>query len=282
MVDLILISLITILLGFILILLIYFFQSGGINAIKSSNKSPYFKPSFLILGANNSGKTLYFYNLQQNDININQTISSIDPNFKEFILPFSNPAIGKKFQFVDYPGHLKYQNLFKNLLINDITLNNIKGIIYMIDSSNSNWSDPINVENIVKYLYNLLSITERKPNGVDFLFAINKSDLFDSLPPHKIKKILEKELGKLIKNEITNVNKNSDLDKKSDFINNDDEDVNNNDTLREFWLGIIGSSDAEFTFDKLEGNMDFISGSVLKNKISQWENWLDERVVNSS
>ena len=37
----------------------------------------------------------------------------------------------------------------------------------MIDSSSVNIND-INLESIVKFLYNLFSITERIPNGVDF------------------------------------------------------------------------------------------------------------------
>ena len=38
----------------------------------------------------------------------------------------------------------------------------------MIDSSSVNINDDTNLESIVKFLYNLFSITERIPNGVDF------------------------------------------------------------------------------------------------------------------
>ena len=78
--------------------------------------------------------------------------------------------------------------MFERLIIDEITLKNLKGVVYMIDSSSVNINDDTNLESIVKFLYNLFSITERIPNGVDFLIAINKTDLFDSVPVHKNKR----------------------------------------------------------------------------------------------
>ncbi|KAG7660996.1 uncharacterized protein J8A68_005516 [[Candida] subhashii] len=285
--DYIQIALISILLGFGIILVIFFFQSGGIKTIKPSSRSPYYKPTFLILGSNNSGKTsFYFKLLSHNDGNTTKenisTVSSIEPNISEVSLPIANPQIGKKFQLIDYPGHLKYQQLFEKLLLEDITIQNIKGIVYMIDSSSVNFNDQDSVELIVKFLYHLIAITEKKHNGIDFLFAINKIDLFDSLPIHKIKSILETEIDKLIHHEISNVDKTSGIDKAGGIEDdeNDDHERDVDGNLREFWLSVIGSPSGKFTFDKLEGNMDFFGGSVLKGKIEPWENWLDEKVVN--
>ena len=330
--DKVLIILLSILIGFIILLVQFFLQSGGLKTIKISNKSPYYKPSFIICGANNSGKTALFYRLINNsnttqddddekksEKKITTTVSSIEPNFGEIKLPIATPSIGKSFQLVDYPGHLKYWNLFTKLIKNDITLSNIKGIIVVIDSSSTNWAAKSNsssgsksstastasvsgeVEKITKFLYNLLAITERKHNGIDFLFAINKGDLFDSLPIHKIQSILELEIDKLIHNEINNVDKTSGIDLVDEVDESAESSGNRNDgggsgggggsgsggdagyreNLREFWLSIIGSEQGHFTFDKLEGNMDFMSGSVLKNKIDKWECWFDEKVVNT-
>lgn len=311
--DKVLIILLSILIGFIIILIQFFLQSGGLKTIKLTNKSsPYYKPSFIICGANNSGKTALFYRLvsrtsaeekeeeeeeEKRNEKITTTVSSIEPNFGEVKLPITTPSIGKSYQLVDYPGHLKYWNLFTKLIKNDITLSNIKGIVVVIDSSSANWTKngsstgngagtSVEVEKITKFLYNLLAITERKQNGIDFLFAVNKSDLFDSLPIHKIRSILELEIDKLIHNEIDNVDKTSGIDVTEELEDNNKE-VNDSagagyrENLREFWLSIIGSSDGQFTFDKLEGNMDFMSGSVLKNKIDKWECWFDEKVVNT-
>ncbi|KAI5967406.1 hypothetical protein CANMA_003049 [Candida margitis] len=312
--DKVLIILLSILIGFLILLVQFFLQSGGLKTIKISNKSPYFKPSFIICGANNSGKTALFYRLsthtledekkKEKDGRITTTVSSIEPNFGEIKLPITTPSIGKNYQLVDYPGHLKYWNLFTKLIKNDITLSNIKGVVVVIDSSSATWTKVGNnnnaagagagtneVEKITKFLYNLLAITERKHNGIDFLFAVNKSDLFDSLPIHKIRTILESEIDKLIHNEINNVDKTSGIDVIEDIDGNGDNengegggsgtDGGYRENLREFWLSIIGSNEGQFTFDKLEGNMDFMSGSVLKNKIDKWECWFDEKVVNT-
>ncbi|EGW33897.1 uncharacterized protein SPAPADRAFT_48995 [Spathaspora passalidarum NRRL Y-27907] len=282
--DYVLIALITSLLGFVIILAIFFFQSGGIKNIKTSSRSPYYKPSFLILGANNSGKTSFYYKLLEMDQTgentniVTPTVSSLEPNITEVGLPLATQAFSKKYQIVDYPGHLKYNQLFEKLMINDITLQNIKGIVYMIDSSSVNFNDPDQVEHIVKFLYNLLPITERKRTGVDFLFAVNKTDLFDSVPIHKIQSILTTEIDKLIHNEISNIDKTSGIDKVSE--EDDEDDAHNQQSLREFWLSVIGSPNEKFSFDKLEGNMDFFGGSVLKGKVEKWENWIDEKVVN--
>ena len=303
--DAVLISLLTILLGFVLILIIFFIQTGGLKSLVStttSKKSSLYHPTFLILGANNSGKTSFFYKLLQlsnddeiddkaNTTTVAATVSSLEPNVTKINLPISNPSIGKPFQLIDYPGHLKLQKVFERLIIDEITLKNLKGVVYMIDSSSVNINDDTNLESIVKFLYNLFSITERIPNGVDFLIAINKTDLFDSVPVHKIKTKLELEINKLIRHEIENVEKTSGIDDNDNdngnqnsnggggnSSNGDNSDGINGESLRAFWMSVVGYGN--FTFDKLEGNVDFVGGSVLKNKISQWENWFDEKVVN--
>ncbi|KAI5962697.1 uncharacterized protein KGF55_003773 [Candida pseudojiufengensis] len=284
--DKILLILSSILIGLTLILIQYLIQTNNLtNPIKFLNPSSLVpnkssknlnKPTFLICGINNSGKTSLFYKLTTGEFKL--TISSIEKNIGEINLPFAKPSISKKFQIIDYPGHLKYWNLFKNLVVSDIKLNNIKGIIIVIDSSSKKWSNgSIEMENLIKFLYNLISITERKQNGIDYLFAVNKNDLFDSLPVLKIKSILESEINKLINNEINNINKTSGIDKETTEKN--EEELENNENLREFWLSIIGTSQ-NFKFEKLEGNMDFIGGSILKNKIEKWEDWLDEKVMN--
>lgn len=316
--DKVLLVFLSILLGFTILVVQFFLQSGGLKTIKIANKSPYYRPTFLICGPNNAGKTALFYKLLDDGSGIGEggagnekdkglkivtTVSSIEPNFADITLPISNPQVGKKFQLVDYPGHLKYWNLFERLVRQDITLSQLKGVIIVIDSSSGNWGkDSLQVEKLTKFLYNLIAITERKQNGVDYMFALNKSDMFDALPVHKIRSTLELEIHKLIQNEISSREKTSGID----AIDDDAEDsvhgggkgsgssggsgggvgANGNggvsrESLREFWLGVLGSAKGStFTFDKLEGNMDFLNGSVLKGKIGSWEDWMDEKVVN--
>ena len=179
--DAVLISLLTILLGFVLILIIFhtnwWVEIPRIHhhiqeIITLSSNFPYTR-------ANNSGKTSFFYKLLQlsnddeiddkaNTTTVAATVSSLEPNVTKINLPISNPSIGKPFQLIDYPGHLKLQKVFERLIIDEITLKNLKGVVYMIDSSSVNINDDTNLESIVKFLYNLFSITERIPNGVDF------------------------------------------------------------------------------------------------------------------
>ncbi|KAL6454330.1 hypothetical protein SBY92_003792 [Candida maltosa Xu316] len=201
----------------------------------------------------------------------------MEPNIDKVNLPIANPAIAKPFQIIDYPGHLKLQKVFERLILDEITLKNLKGVIYMIDSSSMNINDDASLERIVKFLYNLFSITERIPTGVDFLMAVNKTDLFDSVPVHKIRDKLEAEINKLIRHEIGNVGKTSGIDDGGHGDDGDDDNGHHSENLRAFWMSVVGSGD--FRFEKLEGNVDFIGGSALKN-IGQWENWLDEKVVN--
>ena len=47
--------------------------------------------------------------------------------------------------------------------------------------------------------------------------------------------------------------------------NGDNNDGINGESLRAFWMSVVGSGN--FTFDKLEGNVDFVGGSVLKIRL---------------
>lgn len=268
--DIVQLSLLTLLLGLLITLSVSFFQTSSFGKI--GVKSKHQKPTFFILGPNNAGKTSFFYNLT-NKGDFVATVSSIEPNFSDVLLPISNPSIGKSFQVIDFPGHLKYSQLLKKLMVDEVTLAKIKGIVYVIDSSN------MDLVEIAKNLFNLLIITERIPNGVDFLFAVNKNDLFNSRPVFKVQEILESEITKLIKQTLSE--KSSQIESGIDNDEDDSSDSNLNEQVnaREFWSAIV-SSNQNFKFEMLEGNMDFFGGSVLKNKVEPWENWLDERVVN--
>lgn len=234
--DKIQITLITILLGLLLVIVIYYIQNFEFKTSK--------KDTFVIIGCNNSGKTLFFNKLTNNPTT--STVSSIDANYGTINLPFSQESISKPFQLIDYPGYLKYENTFKDV-ISDI---NLKGVIFMIDSDIASFNKQINL--ICIKLFKILTITEPMPNGIDFMIAINKSDLFNSLTVSKIKASLEAEMTKVIESELKN----------------------NEDDLT-FWLDYL-----PYSFEKSNGSIDFKSGSVLKNKYVDWTNWMDERVVN--
>lgn len=258
----------TVLLGFLISLGLYVFQN---YEHKTGKTSPYCKPTILITGPNNSGKTALFFKLLEGpfsaDYNVS-TLSSIEPNIKEIKLPLSNEKIGATYQLIDYPGHKRYISLFKKLITEDVTIKNIKGVIYMIDSSTSVLQDET-VREIAQQLLRLFPLTEAKLGGTDFLVAVNKQDLFDSRPVNRIRQLLQAELTKLILAELH----------ESRLHVQDEDDDEGSSSLRDFCTSLMGTS-KEFTFDMLEGNVDFIGGSVLRNKTDAWVNWIDERVVN--
>lgn len=228
--------LITILIGLLLIIVIYYVQ----NFEGSGSK----KQTFLIVGCNNSGKTTLFNKLTNKPCS--STISSMEANYGTVNLPFSTESIGKPFQLIDYPGYLKYENLFKQVF-EDI---NLTGVVFMIDSDMMNFNKQLNL--VALKMFKLLTVTERVPNGVDYLLAVNKSDLFNSLPVPKIRQLLEAEMNKVIESELKN----------------------NEDDLS-FWNDFV-----PFSFEKMSGNMEFKPGSVTKDNFENWRNWMDERVVN--
>lgn len=235
--DLIQIILGTIIIGLLLIIVIYFIQN-----FEFKNTKP---ETFLIVGHNNSGKTGLFYKLINKPVS--STVSSIEPNFGNIRLPFSNEAAQSNYQIIDYPGYLKYENLFKNL-VQDIKL---KGVIFLIDSDVNSFNKSINT--ICKKLFRIMSITELEPDGINYLIGINKSDLFNSLPKNKIRANLETEMNKVINNELHQ---------------DHEEEIN-------IWHEYL-----PFKFENLKGNVEFMPGSVLKNQLNDWQNWMDQIVVN--
>ncbi|OBA19509.1 P-loop containing nucleoside triphosphate hydrolase protein [Metschnikowia bicuspidata var. bicuspidata NRRL YB-4993] len=265
-------------LGLILVLVVFQLQSRTDS--KSGSSSPYCKPTYLIVGANGAGKTSLFYSLTNRTQNPASFVSSLEPNVASVRLPFANESIQKLYQLIDYPGHLKHSELLRTLILDDITVGKLKGVIYVVDSSSVSLSQELKVSAMAKELFLLLSTTEKNPNGVDFLFAVNKQDLFDSRPVHKVKQVLEDELAKLVADEISAkglARGGSGID-NDDLEDDDEEKFRKEESTRDFWKAVVGS--LRFSFDFLEGNMEFVGGSVLKGAVGNWENWFDEKAVN--
>lgn len=266
--------LVALVVGLIAIIAFYYYSSTTGSASKGSGLR---KPTYLIVGRNGGGKTALFYKLQ-NKSELVSTVSSLEPNISSLSLPFSNPTIQKPYQLIDFPGHLKHTQLLRKLIVEDVTVQQLKGVVYVVDSSSWALDQEENVATMARELFRLFSITEKVPNGVDYLFAVNKQDLFDSRPVHKVKQLLELELAKLVAEEVA-----AGRAAGSSGIDNDDEAEDENgfrkeETTREFWRAAVGTK--PFKFELLEGNTDFVGGSVAKGAIDHWENWFDERAVN--
>lgn len=257
--------------GLVIFVVVFYFQGPG---APGKPRSKFHRPTFLMVGPTGAGKTSLFFALTKKKTV--PTVSSLEPNVTSIGLPFSNEAIQSQYQLIDYPGHLKYSQLLRKLIVDEITVPKLKGVIYVVDSSSSNMSNDENVSAMARDLFQLLSLTEKVPNGVDFMFAVNKQDLFDSRPVAKIRTALEAALGQVIAGEIGLRGQN----RGASGIDNDDSDEPDSvqESTRDFWRSVVGSR--PFHFDILEGNMEFVGGSVVKNRVSAWENWFDEKAVN--
>ncbi|OWB72021.1 hypothetical protein B5S31_g1722 [[Candida] boidinii] len=258
-------------------------------------------PFYLILGPQSSGKTVLFEILKNNNEDIDifklpiDTVTSQEPNYlNDFKLPSDKD--NKKnlgiFKLIDFPSNSKLKNLylypFLKSKINDKTLKNCRGIIYIIDSSNFT-NDYSN--SIAKDLIELFKFTESLPGGIDICLFCNKSDLFTSKKSLKIKELLSIEIQKCWELNTKSLNKvkngettgssisnssgsSSGIRSPSDINNNSVDDDDENDFLNNV------SSNGKFDFDLLDGNVDFIEGNMFKNKLQNVYNWIDERGVN--
>ncbi|GMM35963.1 Signal recognition particle receptor subunit beta [Saccharomycopsis crataegensis] len=233
-------------------------------------------PTFIIIGAADSGKTSFFQYLSYlstaktedpdaplmklQDLDI-ATTKSFKLNFDKIKLPFQS-SYKTQFLLIDIPGEEKVFNAKIKEIVNNFT--NIKGAIFMIDASVNNNK----INSIGKQIFRFLMLSETRPNGIDTLLAINKTDQFGARPVSKFGELLEQEI-----NDIKNLNLQN-LKSVKQSADNDDQDEQD-EILEEF-----GNTNVKFRFQNLEGNFDVYGGSLLKGSVDTWINWIDERASN--
>ncbi|AET41521.1 Signal recognition particle receptor subunit beta Ecym_8236 [Eremothecium cymbalariae DBVPG len=229
---------------------------GLITSVTSRNgKKLNRDPTFIIAGPSSSGKTSLFSLLTTDEIK--PTLMSQQPNIAlDFLLPSATKNF--KFKLIEFPGHPKLQHDLFQTLRDSI---DIRGLIFLVDST----VDPKELTTTAELLYEVLKITERRQAGVDILIACNKSESFASRPPMKIKQALEKEIDSIMlrkKKSLANVSTQGDshLDHETHALDIDPA--------------------GGFKFECLEGTVDALDGSVLKNKVVNWKSWIDLHAVN--
>lgn len=226
--------------------------------------------NFIIVGPQQSGKTALYYFLTTGKVP-DLTVSSIEPS--EGKIKLHDDGYSENFTDVvirDFPANSKLKNLYLYPFLKD-NIRNIKGIIYVVDSSI--FDDKYCYE-IATDLLELLKITESIPNGVDLSIFCNKCDYFTSRKPLKIKQMLEEEISKLYKLKLNNLSKVTKNDTREDEYDEDEEDDDIEDALNPAFNG------GKFKFEMLEGNVDFLQGNVFKKKTSDLTNWLCEKAAN--
>lgn len=217
-----------------------------IGARGNSNK----QSTFIICGPSNSGKTALFHWLTQHEL-VSTVMSQQQNVTTKYMLPSTGSGI-QSFQLVEFPGHHKLRAaLYEGIKQST----NVHGLVFCVDST----TDPRQLSEAAKFLYQVLTLTERRPGGVDVLVACTKNESFSARQPKKIKEVMQHEIDLYRRFQSANVVKN-------------DEDAEDEIEL--------ATPTGKFLFDQLDGNVDFIGGSVLKGTTDPWECWIDERAVN--
>lgn len=234
--------------------------SSGLVPVSNTTKSTNRQPTFIIAGPSESGKTSLFTLLTSNSLR--PSVTSLEPNVApEFKIPIATKTFTGR--LMEFPGHLKLRNKLFETLQNS---SNIKGLLFLVDST----VDPRELTSTAEFFIDILQVTERFPNGVDILIACNKSESFTARPPLKIRFALEKEIEKIILRR----------QKSLEAVNGGNEKTEDGGNFQDESEMLNLNSKDGFKFDSLEGNIDSLEGSVLKQNVEKWECWMDERAVN--
>lgn len=230
--------------------------SSGLISVSSGSKSLNRQPTFVIAGPSESGKTSLFTLLTTGSLR--PVVTSLEPNVaQDYKMPIATKSFSGR--LMEFPGHIKLRNKLFETLQNS---SNLKGLIFVVDAT----VDPKELTTTAEFLFEILQVTERFPNGVDILIACNKSESFIARQPLKIRAALEKEIEKIIARR----------QKSLDTVQGEKTEEGADDQPE----GLRLSSTNGFKFEAVEGNVDALDGSVLKQNIEKWECWIDERAVN--
>lgn len=248
-----------------LIITIFLLALGGYlmkrHSLITSNKK-----KFLICGQQGSGKTNLFHLLKEGTLPL-LIVSSLEPQEGELKVDekFAGEKTFQDIYVIDFPANKKLKSLYLTPFFEE-HLADIKGIIYLIDSSTF---DAKACHDVAEDLLEILNVSESRPNGIDMLVFCNKNDLFTSKKSTKIKEMLETEIGKIHDIKQRGLSK---VDKSLSKGTISSEDMEDNLDL--------AIQNGRFQFQLLESNVDFSQGNIFKDKWSTINDWLYEKIVN--
>lgn len=193
------------------------------------------QPTLLLVGPSSAGKTCLFQKLVHDKRNT-PTYTSQRPNAAQMGL-----ESGKRIRVVDVPGHSKLFGQFKTFPATSIA--------FVLDSSTISK----NVDHVARNLLEVLTFARTKNVAEVAIFA-NKSDFFTSISTDRISELIETEVEQ-IRRQKDGVQMDS-IEERSE----DEEDE---------WLQDIAGSFI------LRDHCSMYSGSVLKDDINAWQDWIE-------
>lgn len=158
---------------------------------------------------------------------------------------------------------------------------NVHGIVFVVDAASV--AEETGLNEAAEYLHDVLlalqkrytgAKTSKGPKEIPVLIAANKLDLFTALPPHLVKRSLEKAISELRKSRARGL-------KDSGGAMGDEEGLEEEDEERE-WLGEGG--EGSFTFEQMEEVGTHVAvqgGNVVGGdaaEVNGWWEWLAERL----
>lgn len=185
----------------------------------------------IICGESGSGKTVLMYFLAKREMC--QTVSSMTTNDAKFKVDKENPD-AKMVRFVDIPGHVNFRE--------DVyaELDNAKGIVYLVDSSQKS-----DVDASGSFLYEMFLRPGFTAKNIPMLIVSNKRDILRTIPKNLLREELIKEVERIK------------ISKKSHTTEN---------TENDYILGNTG----RFSFDEVKGgSVTFAECSVKDHEINE-------------
>lgn len=216
-----------------------------------------FNPAVVVIGPSDGGKTTLVDQLERMSGEEGEprpageaaTVMLMQLRTVLMAYPLTAPRQKQKFDLVDFPGHPALQQLMLARLRE--SLGALRGVVVVVDAT---WLKADLDRLCSEFLVPVLKTTESRAGGVDVLFAVNKTDLFNAQSVARIRQAVEDGLRQAVH------------DDKHQVLGSGED--------------ALSTAVPSFALDELEGNMDFVGGSALKGDVSLWMDWIDERLMN--